>query len=344
MADLRSNYPTTIDDLKTLPYYQDMSIDDKRILSRYNVLVEKNNLTFDEQQELTSLINSLKDKMINSEDWNKVVGAIINLETYFKDNVIDEIDGKLSGLDEIATNAVNTVNTVKNQAINEMNTAKTQTIYSVNQLKTSATNEINNTKDSTISEISIIRNDAVQSVNTSLSQANDVFAEMSRVEDEFKENLPVFNDAIEKINTAQPLIKELQDASNAVQEDIATIKATGNTEIIIQGSDWKLNGDIYEKEITHNLYSENLHITAKDLTTKSACTIGWQILDKTRILLKSDLNISMSIVVSSSFYKPLITSEVDEGEIIRSRQGLSSLDSNMARKINYENFTGTTIN
>ena len=343
MADLRSNYPTTIDDLKTLPIYQDMSIEDKRMISRYQVLVEKNNLTSNEQVELASVIDRLKDKMINSEDWNKVVGAIINLETYFKDNVIDEIDGKLEGLDEIATNTVNTVENAKNEVMSSINTIKTETINSINKIKTDVTSEIENTKDDAISEVSTIRNDAVQSIEINLNQANDVFTEMQKVQEEFKTNLPILNEGIERIEQSGEIIKELQDASNSVQDDIATIKATGNKEIIIQSSDWTLNVDVYEKEITHDLNSENPHISFKNADTKEAVTMGYKIIDKTRILLKSDEAINLSVTLSASYYKPLMTTNVDEGEILLAREGEANLRDNMIRKINYKLFTAESL-
>lgn len=118
------------------------------------------------------------------------------------------------------------------------------------------------------------------------------------------------------------LDKSIADA----QEDIATIEATGNKEIIIQSSQWRLNGDVYEKEITHDLNSENLHVTAKNSNTKEAVTIGYKIVDKTRILLKSDEAINMSVILSASYYHALMTTDVDEGEIVRARKGETSLD------------------
>lgn len=158
---------------------------------------------------------------------------------------------------------------------------------------------------------------------------------------EAKEMQPILhNNIIQGNATKQQLEQSIADA----QEDIATIKATGNKEILIQSSEWTLRSDVYEKEIAHDLNSENLHVTAKNSDTKEAVTIGYKILDKTRVLLKSDEAINMSVILSASYYHPLITTNVDESEIIRARQGMRSLDSNMTRKINYESFSGNTIN
>ena len=136
----------------------------------------------------------------------------------------------------------------------------------------------------------------------------------------------------------QPLLQQTVDDAEDVkvrldksiadaQEDIATIEATGNEEVIIKSSDWVLNGDIYEKEITHHCNSENLHVTAKNSDTKEACTIGYKILDKTRILLKSDEAINMSIILSASYYHATQTISDDVAEeVLKARKGETGLD------------------
>lgn len=136
----------------------------------------------------------------------------------------------------------------------------------------------------------------------------------------------------------QPLLQQTVDDAEDVkirldksiadaQEDIATIEATGNKEVIIQSSQWRLNGDVYEKEITHPCNSENLHVTAKNSDTKEAVTIGYKILDKTRILLKSDESISMSVILSASYYHATQTISDDIAEeVVKARKGEESLD------------------
>lgn len=136
----------------------------------------------------------------------------------------------------------------------------------------------------------------------------------------------------------QPLLQQTVDDAEDVkvrldksvadaQDDIATIEATGNKEVIIKSSDWVLNDDIYEKEITHPCNSENLHVTAKNADTKKACTVGWQVLDKTRILLKSDEAINMSIILSASYYHATQTISDDIAEeVVKARKGETGLD------------------
>ena len=144
-------------------------------------------------------------------------------------------------------------------------------------------------------------------------------------------------------NDAEDVKTRLDQSIADAQDDIDKITAAGNKEVLIQSSQWTLNVDMYEKEISHDLNSENLHITAKNSDTKEVVTIGYKILDKTRILLKSDEAINLSATLSASYYKPLITTNVDEGEIVGAREGKANLRDNMIRKINYKPFTADRL-
>ena len=135
-------------------------------------------------------------------------------------------------------------------------------------------------------------------------------------------------------------IKEGYEVSDKIQADIQQAKdeilnVRGNKEVIIKSSDWTLNSWVsggytyktYEKEITHDLNSENLHVTAKNSDTKEAVTIGYKILDKTRILLKSDEAINMSVILSASYYHATQTISDDIAEeVVKARKGEASLD------------------
>ena len=127
-------------------------------------------------------------------------------------------------------------------------------------------------------------------------------------------------------------IKEGYEVSDKIQADIQQAKdeilsVRGNKEVIIKSSDWTLNVDVYEKEITHDLNSENLHVTARNSDTKEAVTIGYKIVDKTRILLKSDETINMSVILSASYYHATQTISDDIAEeVVKARKGEASLD------------------
>lgn len=136
---------------------------------------------------------------------------------------------------------------------------------------------------------------------------------------------------------------ELEESIANAQDDIATISATGNVEMLVSANEWYLNVDVYEKEITHDLNSENPHLSFKNADTKEGVTMGYKIIDKTRILLKSDEAINLSVTLSASYYKPLMTTNVDEGEILLAREGEANLRDNMIRKINYKPFTANSL-
>lgn len=155
-----------------------------------------------------------------------------------------------------------------------------------------------------------------------------------------KELQPVLhNDIIQGNQTKQQLEESIANA----QDDITTIKATGNVEMLVSANEWYLNVDVYEKEITHDLNSENPHLSFKNADTKEGVTMGYKIIDKTRILLKSDEAINLSVTLSASYYKPLMATNVDEGEILLAREGKANLRDNMIRKINYKLFTAESL-
>ena len=147
----------------------------------------------------------------------------------------------------------------------------------------------------------------------------------------------------ELVTEGERVKEELDEVINAAQDDINMIKAAGNAEVLINVDEWVLNGTMYEKEITHDLNSENVHVSFKNADTKEGATMGYKIINKTRILLKSDEAINLSVTLSASYYKPLINTDVDEGEIVGAREGKESLRDNMIRKINYKPFTADRL-
>lgn len=126
------------------------------------------------------------------------------------------------------------------------------------------------------------------------------------------------------------IVQEIQDNIQQAKDEVVNV--AGNKEVIIRASDWALNIDVYEKEISHNLNSENLHVTAKNSDTKEAVTIGYKILDKTRILLKSDEAINMSVILSASYYHATQTiSDNIAEEVVKARKGETGLDVKIAK-------------
>ena len=138
----------------------------------------------------------------------------------------------------------------------------------------------------------------------------------------------------------------MEEALTHIQDDIAVINSTGNETVTVLATEWTYNNEskMYEKTITHNCASENIHITCKTSNTKEALFLPWRIVDKSKILLKSDEKVGVVINISARYYKPLNLESVDEGEIIEGRGKYNSLNDRMNTFVSFENFTGNTIN
>lgn len=151
------------------------------------------------------------------------------------------------------------------------------------------------------------------------------------------------------------LTKKLQELSQAITEVKEEINngngssdnemTIGSEEIIISSSDFTYIDGIYQKEITHSLNSENLHITAKKAETKEGYLVGWKIIDETKILIVSDEQIDLSVVVSALYYhtdQSAINDVIDE--VAQARLGDLSLKETILKRICYEDFTADSIN
>ena len=157
----------------------------------------------------------------------------------------------------------------------------------------------------------------------------------------------VLQPIIEKDITEAKVTKtQLEQTIAEAQDDIAVIESTGNETVTVLASEWVYSesSKMYEKTITHQCASENIHITCKTSDTKDALFLPWRILDKSKILLKSDEKIGVVINISARYYKPLNLESVDEGEIIEGRGKYNSLNDRMNTFVSFENFTGNTIN
>lgn len=144
--------------------------------------------------------------------------------------------------------------------------------------------------------------------------------------------------------------KKLTNKLEEINQTIANIQdeinmREGNLEVTVKATDLTLVNETYQIEIAHNLNSENLHITAKKLDTKEGYLVGWKILDKNRILISSDEQVSLSVVLSADFFHSVQTVSDDiSGEVVQARVGSGSLRDAILKRICYEDFNGNTIN
>lgn len=87
----RSTFPNSVD---TFIEHFDIRADDVPKVKRYQALKLKSDLTASESTELENLTTVLRDKIITSEDWNKFQDALVNMQTFIKDEVEGYIQEK----------------------------------------------------------------------------------------------------------------------------------------------------------------------------------------------------------------------------------------------------------
>lgn len=109
MSNRYSSFPSAIDELKRLSEVQEMSITQKRKVSRYTSLATKESFTPTEEVELQTLIKELKDFQLNSSDWNKVIDAIIKMQEHYLNTIIPDIGAIVDEAEETIQNKVDKV-------------------------------------------------------------------------------------------------------------------------------------------------------------------------------------------------------------------------------------------
>lgn len=86
-----SNFPNNVD---TFLNHTNIQASDKSNVSRYQELILKTTLTSIEQDELNTLTQTLRDKLILPQDFNALQESISNMQMYLKDSVEGYINQK----------------------------------------------------------------------------------------------------------------------------------------------------------------------------------------------------------------------------------------------------------
>jgi hypothetical protein len=117
----RSVFPTGIDQFTQ---HFEIQASDIANIERYQSLLKKQNRTASEEDELINLKTLLVDKIISSEDFNKLQDCITNLEEYFLNDVVEYLNtldvGALRSDIGLNTNLTTTAKVLV-EAINELN-------------------------------------------------------------------------------------------------------------------------------------------------------------------------------------------------------------------------------
>lgn len=124
----RSVFPDQIDSFN---YLSEVLASDKTNIDRYQVLVLKENRTAEEDTELANLKTTLATKIVSSESFNKLFDCIVNLESFFKNDVEAYLDTLEVGAlrtdigvpTDLTTTAKTNVVAAVNEVQSELNTA-----------------------------------------------------------------------------------------------------------------------------------------------------------------------------------------------------------------------------
>lgn len=92
----RSNYPDSLD---TFIEKHEILASDVANIQRYQQLLLKSPRTTDEDTEFTNLKITLNDKLVSSEDWNKLQDCITNMESYLTTNIDTHMQTTIANAD-----------------------------------------------------------------------------------------------------------------------------------------------------------------------------------------------------------------------------------------------------
>ena len=118
------------------------------------------------------------------------------------------------------------------------------------------------------------------------------------------------------------VIEELKDK---IQE---AINVAGNEVVIINADDWAYNpaSKMYEHTINHTMNSKDLIIDCYNLATGDFVLCGGKIVNNNSVLIKSETNIDLKVVLNARYYRATLTISDDIArEVVEARGGESSL-------------------
>ena len=154
---------------------------------------------------------------------------------------------------------------------------------------------------------------------------------------------------LEKIEEGSVLVEELTELK---QELTGAINVTGNEVVNIDSNDWVYNptNKMYEYTINHTMNSKDLIIDCYNLTTGDFVLCGGKIENNDSVLIKSETNIDLKVVLNARYYKATLTISDDIAqEVVDARktygtvgERLDNFDSQLDNFDSHGIFIGTT--
>lgn len=232
MSNRYSNFPDSLDQLKLLPEVQEMTNVVKQKIVRYNELVLKVSLTAEEEIELQALINETRDFQLNSSDWNKTNGVLMETQRYIKENIMGDIgtlvdNGEIQ-IDNSVANAKLSIDTkvtqVKQDVTNTTNSAKS----SIETTRTNANESINTVKAQTIFELNQKVADIVASGNIGIDYFKNrvVLTQNSQT---VKVNIAEYNRSTDFLIVFINGLIGVEGINYTMDNDDITLRAVGGT-------------------------------------------------------------------------------------------------------------------
>ena len=110
----------------------------------------------------------------------------------------------------------------------------------------------------------------------------------------------------DKIAEGNIVVEEL---TNLKQEITQAINVTGNEVVIINAGNWVYNptNNMYEHTINHTMNSKDLIIDCYNLATGDFVLCGGKIVNNNSVLIKSETNIDLKVVLNARYYKATLT-------------------------------------
>ena len=133
-------------------------------------------------------------------------------------------------------------------------------------------------------------------------------------------------DIVQEVIQARGSENSLGDRLNGITQNGITqevVQATGNEVVNISEGDWVYNSTnkMYEYTINHTMNSKDLIIDCYNLATGDFVLCGGKIVNNDSVLIKSETNIDLKVVLNARYYKATLTISDDIArEVVEARK------------------------
>lgn len=143
--------------LDTFTEMFNLSASEVALVNEWKALKSKYNRTTEDNNRLIELNNLLVGKLVTSEDWNKLLDAMYNLEKAYLDKGLDRIEALETVIDNLTSiSSTNPLSAKQGKVLNDK----------IDSTKTSIMSDITN-------KITSLKNNEIQTISDGLNDIND---------------------------------------------------------------------------------------------------------------------------------------------------------------------------